>query len=98
MTRHTLAGVAQRSAQSEIKPPAEALARMPAARSTPAQVFADGLNVNEAARAQGYDDARTGRPWRGMASADPLSYALGYAAGESERGCCSGERAQGEAA
>jgi hypothetical protein len=33
-----------------------------------------------------------------MASADALSYALGYAAGESERGCCSGERAQGEAA
>ena len=91
------AGVAQLSERSEVAP-REVAGANPAARSTPAQAFADGLNVNEAARTQGYDDASAGRPWRGMASADALSYALGYAAGESERGCCSGERAQGEAA
>jgi hypothetical protein len=69
-----------------------------ASRESPAQVFVEGLNVNPEARAQGYDDAINRRPWRGMASADAFSYALGYGAGERERDCCSGERAQGEAA
>ena len=94
---NSFAGVAQHSERSEVAP-REVAGENPAARSTPAQEFALGLNINEAARTQGYEDARAGRPWRGTASADAFSYVLGYGAGERECGCCSGERAQGEAA
>lgn len=64
---------------------------------TAEQIFADGLHVNEAVRAQGFADGAAGRPWRGMASAEPLSYALGYQAGEAQRACCAGERAEAAA-
>lgn len=97
MTTRTLAGVAQLSERSEVAP-REVAGANPAARSTPAQLFAEGLRLDPASWEIGRADGAAGLPWRGMTMKDALAYASGYVQGKAERGCCSGERAQGEAA
>jgi len=79
----SFAGIAQQTERPD--PFREGTGKNPVPRSTITIAIAQGMQIDDAARAVGYDDGCAGRPCR-AGSLDLLSYACGYAAGERMRG------------
>lgn len=81
MTKY--AGVAQRPERQA--PILEVAGSNPAPRSTPAEAFAAGLNIDPASRDVGFQHGLEGDAWTPPPGADLISYALGHIAGVAQR-------------